>query len=656
MLVRFVAITVTLLVVLPAKLSADDPAPRKVALLVGVNKYLKPGFNDLQFAEADVTAVGNELDRLGFSVTVLLGSGTGDQQATRANIEAVARRMVAPLGKNDIALVMLSGHGQQLLADPNDVDITRSQSYYCPVDARLNDPNSQVSLSHLLDDILALDVGRKILLVDACRDIPADSSRGSRNAKGIEGRRINLPEGTGVYFSCSAGQMSFEKAELGHGLFTFCVLEGLRGEAASAAGDISWSRLVAHVDDRMTQPDLVKLMPPQLRQVPIPSGALPQTVLGHVQPRTVVNVATPAPRVMPTSPAVSPAEPPPAAPNLGQRTIEGSKAGEVQTFGGDLAIKMCWCPPGSFVMGSPASEIEAWRKADPTIPEHWYDNQRQVNVTLTRGFWMAQTELTRGQWQSVAPDVPWSDDPYLSTSGKDGPMYPAVDITWKAAMDYCRLLTAREIAAGRLLDGWEYTLPTEAQWEYACRAGTTGPYNGDGTGVLGDYAWYERNAGSMWSWGSIPPPPGAPSASSNTPPRPNAEDYAHLVAQKRPNRWGLYDMHGNVEEWCLDYYNKELPGGSDPLMTVEFATRITRGGFWHDGAEQCRSGMRGVGDVTYQSSYQGMRLVLAPAGNAQAAVTPAKPTSETARPLGGRLPFAPRSELRTNDAPAPPME
>lgn len=117
-------------------LSADDaPPPKKVALLVGVNKYLKPSFQDLNFAEADVTAVGKELEKLGFSVTLLLGSGTGELQATKANIEAAAQKMVQPLGKHDIALVMLSGHGQQLLADPKQLDFTTSQSYFCPFDA-----------------------------------------------------------------------------------------------------------------------------------------------------------------------------------------------------------------------------------------------------------------------------------------------------------------------------------------------------------------------------------------------------------------------------------------------------------------------------------------------------------------------------------------
>jgi formylglycine-generating enzyme required for sulfatase activity len=716
MTMRLVAVLALMLCLFPECAPADDAAPRKAALLVGVNRYLKPGFNDLQFAEADVTAVGVELEKLGFTVNKLLGSGQGSEQATRENIHAAAEKMVKPLGKNDMVFVMLSGHGQQLLANPQEVDINKSQSYYCPVDARLNDPQSQVSLSYLLDEVLARDVGRTILLVDACRDIPLDSSRGSRSTRGVEGRRINLPEGTGVYFSCSAGQMSFEKAELGHGLFTYCVLEGLKGEAASASGDISWSRLVAHVDDRMTHPDIVKLMPPQMRQVPIPSGALPQTILGRIEPRPTAerprapeneppnpspSVAAPStlPRSMPAAPAA--VTTPEAAPATGKKWVDvalvdgrvlsgellaedaisvtlrqsegslripkedvdamsfrtlpqtapplsqsgrrkvptGSRAGEVQEFVDNLKLKMCWCPPGTFTMGSPGSETDALRRADPSMPDHWFTNERQVPVTLTHGFWIGQTELTRGQWQAVSKDIPWSEDPTVTLSGMDGPNYPVVDLSWDEAMEFCRQLTARERAAGRLTSDWEFTLPTEAQWEYACRATTTGPYNGDGTGKLGDLAWYERNAGSKWSNGgsALPPPPLSGQFSAPTQTRTDVEDFAHLVGLKKPNSWGLHDMHGNVEEWCLDYYNPLLPGGTDPVMSIEFPTRVTRGGEWTDRAERCRSAMRDVGDPTYKSSAQGMRLVLVPANSARP-VTQSKATPERTPPPGFAVP------------------
>ncbi|MCA9052535.1 MAG: caspase family protein, partial [Planctomycetaceae bacterium] len=273
-----------LLSILAGGIRADAAEPRKVALLVGVNDYLKPGFKPLLFAEADVLAVGEELKKLGFEVTILLGSDKAERRATRANIEAAAHKMVTPLGQSDVALVMLSGHGQQLNpeadADPDRVDFDATQSFYCPVDAVANRPETQFSLSHLVDDILAPNVGRKLLLVDACRDVPVNRTRG-RNAKGVEGRVVSLPEGTGVFFSCSAGQTSFERDELGHGLFTYCVLEGLRGKAV-IEDEISWSSLVTHVNRRMHQQELTQYMPDKLRQIPISAGAMPYTVLGRL--------------------------------------------------------------------------------------------------------------------------------------------------------------------------------------------------------------------------------------------------------------------------------------------------------------------------------------------------------------------------------------
>jgi hypothetical protein len=284
---------------------------------------------------------------------MLLGSGEGDQQATRANIEAAARKMVTPLGQNDLALVMLSGHGQQLNPTPDpakpSIDFQTSQSYYCPVDALVNRPESQVALSLLLDEILATNVGKKLLIVDACRDVPVDATRGARNTKGIEGRVVALPEDTGVFFSCRAGQMSFERSELGHGLFTYCVLEGLRGAAASGNGDLAWSRLVAHVDERMQQEDITRYMPAAGRQVPIPAGAVPYTVLGKLDVRPVATVPMPGPTV-PVNPT-----PTPSASAAG--SLDGKQAGEVRTFT-DLGVKFCWCPAGSFMMGSPASEAD----------------------------------------------------------------------------------------------------------------------------------------------------------------------------------------------------------------------------------------------------------------------------------------------------------
>src|SRR6185295_10786154 len=230
---------------------------KRVALLVGVNKYLKPGLPDLSFAEADARAISEQLNADGFRTTLLLGSEAGDKQARRDNILAAARRMVQNLGKDDLALVMLSGHGQQFRVRGKDGD-SRDDGFFIPVEGVKNDPATLVSLSLLIDEILAPNVGQKLVLVDACRNTPKDPSRG---AKGIQGRVIALPEDTAVLFSCRAGQESYENEELKHGLFTHCLLEGLRGKAAAEEGDVAWDDLVAYVTRRMASKEIRGRMP-----------------------------------------------------------------------------------------------------------------------------------------------------------------------------------------------------------------------------------------------------------------------------------------------------------------------------------------------------------------------------------------------------------
>lgn len=229
-------------------------------------------------------------------------------------------------------------------------------------------------------------------------------------------------------------------------------------------------------------------------------------------------------------------------------------------------------------MGSPRSETD--RESD----------EEQVSVTLSRGFWLGQTEVTQGLWESVMGTTPWVEHGDTD-SYRAGANYPVVYVNWEDATEFCRKLTARERAAGRLPSGWAYQLPTEAQWEYACRAGTTTPYNGDGTGVLGDYAWYAVNA---WDIG---------------------ERYAHLVGQKKANRWGLYDMHGNVWEWCQDWYGGKLPGGRDPLASAGGSLRVCRGGGWYSTARYCRSANRDGSGPSRRDNDLGFRCALSPSGS-----------------------------------------
>jgi formylglycine-generating enzyme required for sulfatase activity len=246
----------------------------------------------------------------------------------------------------------------------------------------------------------------------------------------------------------------------------------------------------------------------------------------------------------------------------------GTKAGQVREDNG-LKMKLVWCPPGKFAMGSPEEE------------KHPRD-ETQVRVTLTKGFWLGQHEVTQWEWRRVMQTAPWSGEDYV----KAGDNYPATYVSWADAIEFCEKLSEQEHNAGRLPGAWHYTLPTEAQWEYACRAGTTTRYSfGDAESDLPEYAWFEKNA------------------------RAAGENYAHQVGQKKANGFGLHDMHGNAWEWCHDGYQPQLRGGMDP-QTPSSGVHVCRGGSWCTPATGCRSAMRSTFAPDYRSYRLGFRVAL----------------------------------------------
>jgi formylglycine-generating enzyme required for sulfatase activity len=244
-----------------------------------------------------------------------------------------------------------------------------------------------------------------------------------------------------------------------------------------------------------------------------------------------------------------------------------------------LGLKLVWCPPGDFLMGSPASEPAS------------ASNEEQVQVTLTRGFWIGQTEVTQGQWQKVMETTPWKGQRHV----KEGENVAATHITWDAAMAFCRKLSDREQTDKRLGLDERYVLPTEAQWEYACRAGTTTWFSFDDKRdkkVLNAHMWW----GGYFGVG-------------------NAKDelYAHPVGLLKPNPWGLYDMHGNVLEHCRDFYRDKLPGGVDPEVKESpgVVVRVLRGGFWFSpGVPDFKSARRfkQTFPLTVLEKYSGFRV------------------------------------------------
>ena len=224
-------------------------------------------------------------------------------------------------------------------------------------------------------------------------------------------------------------------------------------------------------------------------------------------------------------------------------------------------------------MGSPADE----KGRGP-------DEGPQTVVTISRGFWMSKYETTQAQYERIMGTNP--------SKFTGDPKRPVEMVSWTSASLYCEKLTAHERAAGRLPSkpaGYVYRLPTEAEWEYCCRAGTTNRFEyGDDPDYaqLVNYAWFSSNS----------------------------DGQTHPAGVGKPNAWGLYDMHGNVWEWCLDWKGTAYSGGfsTDPKGASAGSIRVYRGGSYSSSDRQCRTACRGGVEPDATSDVIGIRTVLAP--------------------------------------------
>lgn len=214
-----------------------------------------------------------------------------------------------------------------------------------------------------------------------------------------------------------------------------------------------------------------------------------------------------------------------------------------RTFGG---IEFVWCPPGSFLMGTPGDIVHE-------IPH---------KVTLTRPFWIGKYPVTQRQWLRVMGQNP-------SHFRGEELEAPVEQVSWDDAQAFCSEVSR--------VESIQFRLPSEAEWEYACRAGSAGSFCFDSpyVGELLDYAWYSANS----------------------------HDTTHPVGQKKPNGWGIYDMHGNVWEWCQDWFGDySADAVTDPSGPPEGSRRVRRGGGWRRSAEFCSSSSR-------NASFPGIRLI-----------------------------------------------
>ncbi len=275
-------------------------------------------------------------------------------------------------------------------------------------------------------------------------------------------------------------------------------------------------------------------------------------------------------------------------------------------FTNSVGMKFKLIPAGEFMMGSPKmgkrQALDRLRVQNGPGPFQW--------VRITRPFYLGVYEVTQGQWEAVLGTTPWRGKPHV----KDGPDYPASYVNLRDVHEFCKKLSDME--------GEAYRLPREAEWEHACLAGSTGLFQIGFDGYaprLEEYAWFDKNASGI------------------------GEEYAHEVGKKKANAFGLYDMHGNVAEWCSDKYGGSFPKlaiegppqlvtspwtqvvrlfGSDPAsskLVIEDPTgpaggrnQVVRGGSWDDPASRCTPTYRGRNIPGHRSSFLGFRVAIVP--------------------------------------------
>ena len=550
---------------------------RKLALLVGVDDY--DNVPSLKCCVNDMKALNAALIKVGFKesdIIILTTGGAIRDIPTKGKIEQKVAEILSAAQAGDIVFFAFSGHGAR----------EGRMDYFCPPFA---DPNNLdgtcVSITKVMDDLSKCQARFKWMVVDACHNTP-----NSRDAKAFQVIPAP-PQGIALFQSCDKGEKSYEEdRDGGNGYFTKNLVTALSGEAdTNHDGKLTllevcaWTTSQTQADvakaenkiqrpylnlsaadftlsEDMNVPKAKKLVEEARKAVEDENYELAikkydeaialcpryssirreRNMAQKLLKRPPAGGGNPAPQRPAQAPTA--AQTPTGSPKAGERKVE-------KVNGVEFAFR--WCPSGTFIMGSPMSE------------EGRFSNETQHQVTLTKGFWMMETEVTQKQWKAVMGNLP--------DCGFKGDDLPVERVSWNDCQEFCK--KCKKL-------GLSVQLPTEAQWEYACRSGTTGAYAGN----LDEMAWYNEfsNKGST-----------------------------HPVGTKKPNAWGLYDMHGNVWEWCADYWNKDYPNGivTDPTGPSNGSYRVFRGGGWSIYAQLCRSARRSCDDPDCRGDYLGFRCV-----------------------------------------------
>jgi formylglycine-generating enzyme required for sulfatase activity len=555
------------------------------ALVVGVASYDNQSFGDLKYTENDAEGLAEALSKTeaGFRVRILTGTRGKDNKAdapTAANINKALDDLLAKRKKGDVVLIALAGHGVTLeLKDPKGEGEPRSYPYFCASDADLTDPryttgqsDTMINLDDLFTRLGRCGAGTKLVLMDACRNqVTVKAGRRS-----LDAGSVTIPIGVAALYSSSRNQVAYETAKLGkgHGVFFYHTIEALQGKAKNDEGVVTWASLGDHVTRQVS------------RQVPtlIGDGAKQHpAAMGSLEGESPVLVAKAAPSDKDRKTdkdAVVIAPDKDKDKDKDKEKDRGKAEVKKEEIKNSIDMRLVLIRPGKFQMGSPDDEADR------------EGNEFQHEVQITKPFYMGVFEVTQGQWVTVMGKNSNNSGFSLEgqfgglVKGKDTEHFPVENLTWDQAVEFCKKLSAlrAEKEAGRV-----YRLPTEAEWEYACRAGTKTPYH-FGDKITPKLANMGASASLEGSLGRT-----------------------CEVGKYTPNAWGLYDMHGNVAEWCSDWYDLRYyrtgPKKDPPGPEESGTERITRGGAGDSSADTCRSAYRGKYGPAGATIYIGMRVV-----------------------------------------------
>ncbi|MGE0885501.1 MAG: SUMF1/EgtB/PvdO family nonheme iron enzyme [Blastocatellales bacterium] len=581
------------------------------ALIIGVSNY-SGGWRKLPGVKTDVAEISRVLRAQGFSITTV-------NDPTREEFDAALRRFISQYGlrERNRLVIYFAGHGHtERTNDDRDLGYIVLRNAPKPE----SDPSgfylASVSMDEINSHALRIKSKHALFVFDSCfsgtifrsepemRVPPAIASLTAAPVRqfitsGAAGQQVPDDSIFRAYFVRAfdqrAGDLNNDGFITGEELGKY-----LMGSVASDSRDTQTPRFGKIKDAKLNIGDVVfalpkKAAPPTVAPTPIPAFdplAVELALWNSAQRNDEIadyedylrqypngRFAVAARNRIARLRAAVITPPTPPKPTIGT------------TRQNSIGMEFTYIPEGSFMMGSSDADIQrvvnASKGSDPETKSDWFNDEKpQRRVTISRPFFMGQHEVTQKQWQDVmGTTVQQQRDKanpnfVLSNIGPNQPMY---FVNWEEVQEFIKRLNAKN-------DGFVYRLPTEAEWEFAARAGTTGDYAGN----LDAMAWYADNSGkarrdSLAEW--VKSGRDYQKYYDNFL-KPNGNG-THDVGTKAPNAWGLFDMHGNVWEWCSDWYG-DYPSGNqtDPQGATTGQYRALRGGSWDYLGRYCRSAVR----------------------------------------------------------------